>query len=79
MKCMTVVSMVSLMFFGSSPAIAAEHYDAEVKCHQCKENDLSLVEKHKLIGFDGCYDCHDEPIEKKPPNKEKDEDEKKEG
>lgn len=30
----------------------------EVRCHRCKEKDVSLVYKHKQIGFDGCLKCH---------------------
>lgn len=62
-KTIITVSLISLLsivllFFFRAPVTA---YDEEVRCHGCKEKDLSLVDKHKVLGYEGCFDCHDKP------------------
>lgn len=39
------------------------------RCHKCKEKDLDLVKKHKILGYDGCFTCHQDLIEKDLPKK----------
>ncbi|MFC1854921.1 hypothetical protein ACFL2A_00065 [Thermodesulfobacteriota bacterium] len=44
--------------------------DKNAKCHKCKEKDLKLVQRHKMLGYDGCLKCHDDIVEK-PKKKHK--------
>jgi hypothetical protein len=36
--------------------------DKNAKCHKCKDTDLKLVDKHKMLGYDGCLTCHKGPL-----------------